>query len=193
MEHWTGSTWQLVRVPSPPLTGVGASLLGVAATSPRNIWAVGDYADGKRFQPLIEHFNGTRWALIPAPAAGTAELNRISFMAPSNGWAVGSSGGGSHTQALIEHWNGHHWTIARTPAIPGSTNLADVLALTPHLAGPSAATPHPTAVAAPSSNDGTAGPGPSPPAPNAHPPANCWASPAPHSTSGRSAPPSPTP
>ena len=140
-----------------------------------------------------EHFNGTRWALIPAPAAGTAELNRISFMAPSNGSAVGSSGGGSHTQALIEHWNGHHWTIARTPAIPGSTNLADVLALTPHLAGPSAATPHPTAVAAPSSNDGTAGPGPSPPAPNAHPPANCWAPPAPHSTSGRSAPPSPTP
>jgi hypothetical protein len=134
VEHWTGSTWQLVRVPSPPLTGVGASLLGVAATSPRNIWAVGDYAAGKRFQPLIEHFNGTRWALIPAPAAGTAELNRISFMAPSNGWAVGSSGGGSHTQALIEHWNGHHWTIARTPAIPGSTNLADVLALTPHLA-----------------------------------------------------------
>jgi hypothetical protein len=134
VEHWTGSAWQLVHVPSPPLTGVGASLLGVAATSPRNIWAVGDYAVGNRFQPLIEHFNGTRWALIPAPAAGSAGLNRVSFLAPSNGWAVGSSGGGSHTQGLIEHWNGHRWTIARTPAIPGSTNLADVLALTPHLA-----------------------------------------------------------
>ena len=134
VEHWTGSAWRLVRVPSPPLTGTGASLLGMAATSPRNIWAVGDYAVGKRFQPLIEHFNGTRWALIPAPAAGSAELNRISFLTPTNGWAVGSSGGSSHTGALIEHWNGHHWTIARTPAIPGSTTLADVLALTPHLA-----------------------------------------------------------
>jgi hypothetical protein len=145
IEHWTGTAWHLVHAPSPPLTGTGASLFGVAATSPGDIWAVGNYAVGKRFQPLIEHFNGTRWALIPAPVAGSAELNRISLLTPSNGWAVGlrAASTPAHTQALIEHWNGHHWTVAHTPAVPGSS-LADVLALSPHLAWAvgTAAAPH---------------------------------------------------
>lgn len=145
VEHWNGTAWQLVRVPSPPLTGTGASLFGVAATSPRNIWAVGNYAVGNRFQPLIEHFNGIRWTLIPAAVAGSAELSRISLLTPSNGWAVGLRGASTPTraQALIEHWNGHRWTAARTPAVPGSS-LADVLALSPRLAWAvgSAAAPH---------------------------------------------------
>ena len=133
VEHWNGHAWGLVRVPSPPLTGVGASLFGVAATSPRNIWAVGNYATGTRFQPLIEHFNGTQWAPIPAPVAGSAILSRISLLTPADGWAVGIRGTFPHTQALIEHWNGHHWALATSPVLPGS-GLDDVLALTPHLA-----------------------------------------------------------
>jgi hypothetical protein len=135
VEHWNGTAWSLVRVPSPPLSGTGASLFGVAATSPHDIWAVGSYATGTgtRFQPLIEHWNGTRWSLVPAPAAGSAGLNRISMLAPGNGWAVGSRGAAPHSQALIEHWNGHRWIAAASPVIKGS-NLADVLALTPHLA-----------------------------------------------------------
>ena len=145
VEHWNGTAWRLIRTPSPPLTGTGATLLGVTATSPHNIWAVGDYATGKGFQPLIEHFNGTRWAIVPAPVAGSAMLNRVSLLSPTDGWAVGQSGAGSsaHTQALIGHWNGHHWTVVRTPAIAGSS-LADVLTLSPHLAWAvgSAAAPH---------------------------------------------------
>jgi hypothetical protein len=133
VEHWNGHAWSLVRVPSPPLTGTGATLGSVAATSPRNIWAVGNYAIGTRFQPLIEHFNGARWALVPAPVPGSAQLTRISLDTPGNGWAVGIRGTISHTQALIEHWNGHHWAPTASPAIPGN-GLADVLALTPHLA-----------------------------------------------------------
>ena len=145
VEHWNGTTWTLVRVPSPPLTATGASLFGVAAISPRDIWAVGDYATQTGSQPLIEHFNGTRWALVPAPAAGSAILNRISMSTPSDGWAVGLTGASApaRSQPLIEHWNGHRWTPARTPASPGSS-LADVLALNPHLAWAvgSAAAPH---------------------------------------------------
>jgi hypothetical protein len=141
VEHWNGATWQLVRVPSPPLTGTGASLFGMAATSPRNIWAVGDYATATGFQPLVEHFNGTRWALIRAPVAGSAILSQVSLLTPTDGWAVGLRG--ASTQALIEHWNGQHWATTATPAIAGSS-LADVLALTPHLAWAvgSAAAPH---------------------------------------------------
>ena len=76
VQHWNGRAWNLVRVPSPPLTGIGASLFGVAAASPRDIWAVGGYDTGTRFQPLAEHFNGARWAIVRAPTAGPAVLNR---------------------------------------------------------------------------------------------------------------------
>jgi hypothetical protein len=133
IEHWNGTAWTLVRVPSPPLAGTGASLFGVAAASPRDIWAVGGYDTGKRFQPLIEHFNGAHWALIPAPTPGSTMLSRVSLQAAGNGWAVGIRAAVPNTQTLIEHWDGHHWTPAASPAINGSS-LADVLALTPHLA-----------------------------------------------------------
>ena len=133
VEHWNGTAWTVVRVPSPPLTGTGATLSGIAATSARDIWAVGNYDTGTRFQPLIEHFNGAHWSLIPAPIAGSAVLSRISLQAPGNGWAVGIRGAVPRTQALIMHWNGHHWAPARSPASGGS-GLADVLALTPRLA-----------------------------------------------------------
>jgi hypothetical protein len=133
IEHWNGAAWTLVRVPSPPLTGTGATLSGVAATSPRDIWAVGNYDTGTRFQPLIEHFNGTHWSLIPAPTPGSALLSRISLQAPGNGWAAGARGAAGRTQALLMHWDGRHWAAARSPAISRS-GLADVLALTPRLA-----------------------------------------------------------
>ncbi|HEY5985286.1 MAG TPA: hypothetical protein VIV12_02725, partial [Streptosporangiaceae bacterium] len=110
------------------------SLFGVAAASPRNIWAVGGYDTGTRFQPLIEHWNGAHWSLVPAPTPGSAQLSRISLQAPGNGWAVGSRGASpASTQALTEHWDGRHWTTVRSPVIRGS-GLADVLALAPHLA-----------------------------------------------------------
>jgi len=136
VEHWTGHAWTLVPVPSPPLTGVGASLFGIAATSPRNIWAVGNYDTGTRvhrFQPLIEHYDGAHWALVPVSTPGSAQLSRIFLRSPTDGWAVGIRGAFPHTQALIEHWNGHHWAPVPSPVIPGS-GLADVLALTPHRA-----------------------------------------------------------
>jgi hypothetical protein len=135
VEHWTGTAWTVVRVPSPPLAGFGATLDGVAATSPRDIWAVGNYdtGAGTRFQPLIEHWNGARWSLVPAPTACSAQLSQISMLTPSDGWAVGSCGSAPHTQAMIEHWNGHRWTAAASPVTKGSS-LNDVLALGPHLA-----------------------------------------------------------
>jgi hypothetical protein len=42
IEHWNGSTWKVVASPSPN-PGTDNPLDGVAATSSRNVWAVGDY------------------------------------------------------------------------------------------------------------------------------------------------------
>ena len=134
VEHWNGRAWTLVRVPTPRLTGTGASLFGVAAASPRDIWAVGGYDTGTRFQPLIEHFNGDRWTIVPAPVAGSAVLNRVSLLPSGTGWAAGSQGAPPHARALVERFDGRRWAVAPTPQVPGSSSLVDVLALTPRLA-----------------------------------------------------------
>lgn len=134
VEHWNGKAWSVVPTPSPKLTGTGASLFGVAATSPRDIWAVGNYDTGNNvFKPLAEHWNGKRWTRVAVTAPGSAELNRISMLSPNNGWAVGSRMVGSATKTLIEHWNGKHWSVVKSPALK-SASLVDVKALAPNLA-----------------------------------------------------------
>ena len=65
VEHWNGKAWKV----QPSLNPGGSTpptlrhqlnqLYGVAATSPTNAWAVGDYYNGTSNQTLIEHWNGT--------------------------------------------------------------------------------------------------------------------------------------
>ena len=50
-EHWNGTKWSMVKSPSPG--SFSTQLLGVAAVSPTNVWAVG-YADSNT---LTEHFH----------------------------------------------------------------------------------------------------------------------------------------
>ncbi len=67
VEHWDGHSWQI----SPSATPAGASfsaLLGIAAISRNNVWTVGDISTPSGgAQPLIEHWNGTQWQVIPSP------------------------------------------------------------------------------------------------------------------------------
>src|SRR5258708_2582143 len=63
IEHWNGTAWHRVSV--RPAAGW---LNGVAATSARDVWAVG--LSGTR--ALILHFNGTAWRRVAGPAVGTA-------------------------------------------------------------------------------------------------------------------------
>src|SRR5436305_734517 len=64
VEHWDGSTWQVVDGPNAR----GGSLDGVAAVTADVIWAVGiqDLPSGQL--TLFEHWDGTRWSRVPAPA-----------------------------------------------------------------------------------------------------------------------------
>jgi len=60
--HWDGTTW--TRVPSPDPTPSSVNIVyGIAATSARDVWAVGDTG----LKPMILHWNGTTWAQVPAP------------------------------------------------------------------------------------------------------------------------------
>ena len=59
--HWNGSTWQ--QASTPAVATFGTRLSGIAAGSPSDVWAVGQfYSAADADQPLILHWNGTAWS-----------------------------------------------------------------------------------------------------------------------------------
>jgi hypothetical protein len=120
-EHWDGTAWSIVASPSG--AGPEAGLLGVAAVSTSDVWAVGDTGSGT----LIERWNGTSWAVVPSPTpAGTlfTPLAGTAVVSANDIWAVGQSQNGTTgiPQTLIEQWNGTSWSIVPSPA-PGTASL----------------------------------------------------------------------
>ena len=61
--RWNGVTWSLAR--GPRLAGESL-LVGVTARSARSAWAVGASLRSKVATPLILHWNGIRWEVVPS-------------------------------------------------------------------------------------------------------------------------------
>jgi hypothetical protein len=102
--HWNGTGWKRVASPSPPPAQYGPyGLIGVAATSPTNAWAVGSGADNKS---VILQWNGVKWSQVPSP---NGSLSAVAATSSSNAWAVGSLSSASGQKTLILHWNGKVW------------------------------------------------------------------------------------
>ena len=110
--YWNGRHWTIVPSPTP---GGDAAFMGVAASWTRNIWAVGitnptRCGHGPACQTLIEHWNSTRWKVIPSPNPPSDYLNVLfsaSAIARDDIWAVGST---DYASVLVVHWNGHSWS-----------------------------------------------------------------------------------
>src|SRR5262249_15312245 len=98
-------------------------LAGVVAVSATDVWAVGEgvplhHDTGPQELPLIEHWDGTRWAIVPGPAAVTAgELYGVAATAPNGVWAVGG-GVGNYGTTLAEHWDGTRWRVIPSVSDP---------------------------------------------------------------------------
>jgi hypothetical protein len=72
-EHWNGSTWSVVPVPDPGNADV--LLYALSATTPGNVWAVGQ--TGKAFpqETLLEHYDGSKWATVKTQQDPTESLD----------------------------------------------------------------------------------------------------------------------
>jgi hypothetical protein len=71
IEHWDGAAWSVVPSPNAATgPGSGNQLLSVAAVSPNDIWAVGEYDHYPRVKALSEHWDGTSWTVGPQAAFG---------------------------------------------------------------------------------------------------------------------------
>jgi hypothetical protein len=110
IQHWDGTEWRIVSSPSPE-DQVNA-LLGVAALSANDAWAVG-YRFGSQTQSPIEtlilHWDGVSWSQVASPnLAGVAnQLFGITALSTNDIWAVGYAGGAP----LSMHWNGNIWSV----------------------------------------------------------------------------------
>src|SRR6516164_7421104 len=125
-------------VPSPVITN--SCLSGAAVISSADMWAVGDIGTGTGCNPfqtvggtsgpvqtLAEHFNGTSWSVVPAPALGAA-LSGVAGAAGNDVWAVGDQAQGSSNNTLIEHWDGTSWAVVPSPKLPQGSELTGVTA-----------------------------------------------------------------
>ena len=116
--HWNGTAWQRnTAVTAPP----NSVLLGVAASSATDAWAVGRrnaQGYGGSF-PVLLHWNGSAWSTANQPIA-TGALNAAVALSPTDAWAVGRAG--RFGPQLIEHWNGSQWsTVDASPPDPNYT------------------------------------------------------------------------
>jgi hypothetical protein len=137
-EHWNGSQWTIVPTPNGFKDRPrNSNLYAVAGSSSSNVWAVGSYQSGPvgiDSSPLVEHWDGTRWRLQPAPdPAGPrseAVLDAIAALSRTSAWAIGWSDG---PVPLIERWDGVHWTAMPSRLQPGVTDpsLYSVAAVDP--------------------------------------------------------------
>jgi hypothetical protein len=93
IEHFDGKNWSIVPSPNPE-AGVkfagSFGLVGIAAISANNIWAVGTFSDPNSGLdlPLTEHWNGTSWSIVSS-AKVIGQMNVLSGVtALSNGTVV---------------------------------------------------------------------------------------------------------
>ena len=127
IDHWNGTKWTVASNPNPSSSANG--LTGVTAISANNVWAVGQYIPNGsgNTEPLIEHWNGFKWAVVSSPSPGTGAATLLSVAASSANsiWAVGSfTNSSGNTQTLIEYWDGSTWSIIPNPN-PGP--VSDIL------------------------------------------------------------------
>jgi hypothetical protein len=126
--HWDGTNWKRVGTPN---VGEGTNKLNaVLALAPNDVWAVGfstPVAPPKQAATLtlIEHFDGTRWAVVPSPNIGPNSANQsnrlLGLTANSSNdiWAFGSyfsADGSGHQMTLLLHWDGTSWKVASSPS-----------------------------------------------------------------------------
>ena len=98
----------------------------VAASGVGNAWTSGAIPQrGKKFTPVIEHWNGHRWAVVTLPPAvsrfwrGGYPFSVVSTSSAADFWAF------SQVQGRYLHWDGRTWSTGWLPG--GSTGYPLVI------------------------------------------------------------------
>jgi hypothetical protein len=116
IEHSAGGRWTVMSTPSAT-ADPSVVLNGVTCASAGDCWAVGDSGNVNVTRQLIEHYTGSRWAVVASPNPGPdpfVVLNGVACVSAEGCWAVGYSGNVNATRPLIEHYTEGGWVIVYT-------------------------------------------------------------------------------
>jgi hypothetical protein len=126
----TGGAFRPTHTPDPP---IGTFFEDAAMVDAFDVWAVGAYSG--HAVPLVEHWTGGRWQVIPTPDVGPDALFHGVAVRDGTLWAVGERAPGGNVQTLVESWDGSSWTVEDSPhprdesyllkvaAVPGSEQV----------------------------------------------------------------------
>jgi hypothetical protein len=96
-------------------------LAAIDVISSTDIWAVGNSLSGDVRSTLIEHWDGTRWSVVPSPN-GPEPINwltGVSAVSADDVWAVGFTNDGNGFQGrsftLTMHFDGTSWQVVPSP------------------------------------------------------------------------------
>jgi hypothetical protein len=104
VEHWNGTSWTIVPSPNPG-GAFDSSLDAVSCTSAANCYAVGSYATETATKTLVEHWDGSTWAIQASPNpsnSSQAALSGVSCPGPAKCFAVGAYGANASVFTLTE-------------------------------------------------------------------------------------------
>jgi hypothetical protein len=111
--HWNGVRWK--AFPQRNRGGSDYAILNkVDGVAHSDVWAVGFKltSDHSKSRGLIEHWDGTRWSIVPSVHTRHGEtLEALAALSTTDVWALGrhdNSAGGTSTFA--EHWDGTGWS-----------------------------------------------------------------------------------
>ena len=127
--HWDGSVWRTVVLPQPSLDdGAGVAVGDILAVGPHEAWASGFLADmGLQPGPVLWHWNGKRWRLVPVDAPDDS-LTRLASDGEHGVWMV--SAGVRPTADLLHYAHGG-LTREPAPVEPDTTAGVDEIVLIP--------------------------------------------------------------
>lgn len=124
IERFDGVAWRIVPSPNVP-NDTQSVLQSVSAASARDVWAVGTtHDDTLPSRTLIEHWDGTRWTIVPSPNSDSQlnELRAVAAISGNDVWAAGFRSGiatQSPIETLVLHWDGAGWTQVASPSVVG--------------------------------------------------------------------------
>lgn len=130
IEHWTGTTWNIVTSPSPG--SAKNTLAAIAAVASNDIWAVGYWqSPPTEQQTLTEHWDGTAWRVVTSPNSSNPNaiwdaLAGVTAISTNDVWAAGSYYDSSTLGyvSMTEHWNGTSWSLVPDPPTIGGLLMA---------------------------------------------------------------------
>jgi hypothetical protein len=113
------------RTGQPHIPRPCGTLSGIAAISSTDVWAVGANPNPSPGQPLIEHWDGQHWRIVPGAPRTVGTLSAVAAISPTDVWAMGLA----QSKPLIEHWDGTRWS--RVPDGGNGYWLVGVAAVSP--------------------------------------------------------------